>query len=119
MSILCSQDHQGDSPPETLILLWTIACFHAIIQDSQEKCVRNLARLISKDWEAVTLSTRVDGIFPPTSERINSSRKAINQAIKSTDAGFICSEARAQAEAGAHYIDVNAGSFLGQEAEYL
>jgi 5-methyltetrahydrofolate--homocysteine methyltransferase len=52
-------------------------------------------------------------------ERINSSRKAINQAIKAKDADFICSEARAQAEAGAHYIDVNAGSFVGQEAECL
>jgi 5-methyltetrahydrofolate--homocysteine methyltransferase len=52
-------------------------------------------------------------------ERINSSRKAINQAIKAKDADFICSEARAQAEAGAHYIDVNAGSFMGQEVECL
>jgi 5-methyltetrahydrofolate--homocysteine methyltransferase len=52
-------------------------------------------------------------------ERLNSSRKAINQAIKAKDADFICSEARAQAEAGAHYIDVNAGSFVGQEAECL
>jgi len=52
-------------------------------------------------------------------ERINSSRKAINQAIKDKDADFIRSEAKTQAEAGAHYIDVNAGSFVEQEAEYL
>jgi len=52
-------------------------------------------------------------------ERINSSRKAINEAIKAKDADFIRSEAKAQAEAGADYIDVNAGSFVGQEAEYL
>ena len=52
-------------------------------------------------------------------ERINSSRQAINQAIKAKDADFIRSEAKAQAEAGAHYIDVNAGSFVEQEAEYL
>lgn len=52
-------------------------------------------------------------------ERINSSRKAINQAIKAKDADFIRSEAKAQAEAGAHFIDVNAGSFEGEEAEYL
>ncbi len=52
-------------------------------------------------------------------ERINSSRKAINQAIKAKDADFIRSEAKAQVEAGAHYIDVNAGSFLEQEVEYL
>lgn len=52
-------------------------------------------------------------------ERINSSRKSISEAIKAKDAGFIQNEARAQAEAGARYIDVNAGSFVGQEAEYL
>ncbi len=52
-------------------------------------------------------------------ERINSSRKAINEAIKAKDADFIRAEAKAQAEAGADYIDVNAGSFVGQEAEYL
>lgn len=52
-------------------------------------------------------------------ERINSSRKAINEAIKAQDADFIRAEAKAQAEAGADYIDVNAGSFVGQEAKYL
>jgi len=52
-------------------------------------------------------------------ERINSSRKAINQAIKAKDADFIRAEAKAQAEAGADYIDVNAGSFIEREAEYL
>jgi 5-methyltetrahydrofolate--homocysteine methyltransferase len=52
-------------------------------------------------------------------ERINSSRPAINQAIKNKDANFIRSEAKAQAEAGANYIDLNAGSFVEQEIEYL
>ncbi len=52
-------------------------------------------------------------------ERINSSRKSISEAIKAKDADFIRNEARAQAEAGANYIDVNAGSFVGQETEYL
>jgi 5-methyltetrahydrofolate--homocysteine methyltransferase len=52
-------------------------------------------------------------------ERINSSRKAISEAIKARDADFISKEAGSQAEAGANYIDVNAGSFVGQEAEYL
>lgn len=52
-------------------------------------------------------------------ERINSSRKAINEAIQAGDADFIRGEARAQAEAGASYIDVNAGSFVDQETEYL
>jgi transposase len=38
------------------------ACLLA--QDSKDKHVRNLARAISKDWEAVTLFTRVEGISP-------------------------------------------------------
>lgn len=52
-------------------------------------------------------------------ERINSSRKSIAEALSRRDRSFIQSEARAQAEAGAHYIDVNAGAFVGEEAEYL
>lgn len=52
-------------------------------------------------------------------ERINSSRKTISEAIEARDADFIRKEASTQAEAGASYIDVNAGSFVGQEAEYL
>jgi len=52
-------------------------------------------------------------------ERINSSRKYIAQAISSRNKAFIESEAKAQAEAGADYIDVNAGTFVGEEAEHL
>lgn len=52
-------------------------------------------------------------------ERINSSRKRIAQAIEERDTAFIQAEARAQAEAGADYIDVNAGSFLKKEVEHL
>jgi len=52
-------------------------------------------------------------------ERINSSRKKISQAIEAKDIDFIRSEVRAQAEAGADYIDVNAGSFMERETEYL
>ena len=52
-------------------------------------------------------------------ERINSSRKSISEAIKAKDADFIRNEAKSQTEAGARYIDVNAGSFVGQETEYL
>ena len=52
-------------------------------------------------------------------ERINSSRKSIAQAMGSQDKGFIQKEAGMQTEAGAHYIDVNAGSFIGEEAERL
>ncbi len=52
-------------------------------------------------------------------ERINSSRRKIAEAISGRDKGFIQGEAKAQAEAGAHYIDVNAGAFLDNEAEHL
>jgi 5-methyltetrahydrofolate--homocysteine methyltransferase len=52
-------------------------------------------------------------------ERINASRKSIAEAISSRDAAFIQKEAKDQALAGADYLDVNAGTFLGEEAERL
>lgn len=52
-------------------------------------------------------------------ERINSSRKQIAKAIASHNAGFIQNEAKAQVKAGATYIDLNAGSFIGEESKHL
>lgn len=52
-------------------------------------------------------------------ELINASRKAIKAAIENQDADAIKRIASDQLEAGADYIDVNAGVFLGEEAEYL
>lgn len=52
-------------------------------------------------------------------ERINASRKSIAEAISSKNAAFIQDEAKAQAMAGSDYIDVNAGIFVGEEAERL
>jgi cobalamin-dependent methionine synthase I len=52
-------------------------------------------------------------------ERINSSRKAIAEAVQSGDAEAIGREAKIQADAGADYIDVNAGAFIGEEPERL
>ncbi len=52
-------------------------------------------------------------------ERINTSRKQIAQAVAAGDRAFIQEEARAQTRAGAHYIDVNAGTFGDEEAEKL
>ena len=52
-------------------------------------------------------------------ERINASRKTIARAIEAGDRGFIQDETKAQTQAGAHYIDVNAGTFVGEEAEKL
>ena len=52
-------------------------------------------------------------------EKINTSRKSIEEAAEKRDSSFIVRVAREQAEAGAHFIDVNAGTFVNSEAEYL
>jgi 5-methyltetrahydrofolate corrinoid/iron sulfur protein methyltransferase len=52
-------------------------------------------------------------------ELINASRKTIKAAIEAKDAAAIQKVARNQAEAGADYIDVNAGVFVGKEPECL
>ena len=52
-------------------------------------------------------------------EKINTSRKRIAEAVEKRDASFIGKVAQSQAQAGAHYIDVNAGIFVGREADYL
>jgi len=52
-------------------------------------------------------------------ELINASRKAIKAAIEAQDVDAIQKVAKEQAEAGADYIDVNAGIFVGKEPEYL
>jgi 5-methyltetrahydrofolate--homocysteine methyltransferase len=52
-------------------------------------------------------------------EKINTSRKSIEEAVEKRDTAFIIKVARDQAQAGAHYIDVNAGTFLEQEVECL
>jgi cobalamin-dependent methionine synthase I len=44
-------------------------------------------------------------------ERINSSRKRIAPAVENKDTEFIVGEAGLQLEAGANYVDVNAGTF--------
>lgn len=52
-------------------------------------------------------------------ERINTSRKAVNEAVEKRDADYIKTDVRKQAQAGAHYIDVNAGSRIGSERDDL
>ncbi len=52
-------------------------------------------------------------------ENINTSRRSIEEAVEKRDAAFITKVARNQAEAGAHYIDVNAGTFLDREVDCL
>jgi len=52
-------------------------------------------------------------------EKINTTRKSIEEAVKNRDASFIIRVAREQVEAGANYIDVNAGTFLDKETDCL
>ena len=52
-------------------------------------------------------------------EKINTSRKKIAEAVTNRDVDFIVQAARDQAEAGADFIDVNAGTFLDKETECL
>jgi cobalamin-dependent methionine synthase I len=50
-------------------------------------------------------------------ERINTSRKLVNEAVEKRDAAYIQADVKAQAEAGAHFIDVNAGSRASELAD--
>jgi cobalamin-dependent methionine synthase I len=50
-------------------------------------------------------------------ELINSTRRRVGEAIAARDAAFIQDLAVTQAEAGADYLDVNAGARVAQEAE--
>jgi 5-methyltetrahydrofolate--homocysteine methyltransferase len=52
-------------------------------------------------------------------ENINTSRRRISEAVENRDAEFISKVAKNQADAGAHFIDVNAGTFVDRETEYL
>ncbi len=52
-------------------------------------------------------------------ELINASRQSVNDAIKAQDKQTLQKLAKDQYEHGAHYIDVNAGTFVGQEKEYM
>lgn len=52
-------------------------------------------------------------------ELINSTRKQIRKAIEEKDSGLIQDLAKKQAEAGANWVDVNAGAFPTDEVEKL
>ena len=52
-------------------------------------------------------------------EIINTSRRRIAEAVEKQDSAFIVQVAKKQADAGADFIDVNAGTFVDREAEYL
>lgn len=52
-------------------------------------------------------------------ERINTSRKPVNEAVENRDVAYITGDVRKQVKAGADYIDVNSGSRIGSEMEDL
>lgn len=52
-------------------------------------------------------------------ERINSSRKVIAEAVRKRDAALLVKEAKEQEAAGADMIDLNVGTFVGQEPELM
>ncbi len=52
-------------------------------------------------------------------ELINSTRKAIKKAIDEQDVAYIQELAKKQEEAGADFIDVNAGAYVHDEAKHL
>jgi cobalamin-dependent methionine synthase I len=52
-------------------------------------------------------------------ELINASRKAISEAIRCKDSQAVQALSRQQHEAGASYIDVNAGIFVDEEEGYM
>lgn len=52
-------------------------------------------------------------------EKINTSRKEVKEAVEKQDAAFIRRLARRQIEAGAHYIDINCGTFIHSEPDLL
>jgi cobalamin-dependent methionine synthase I len=57
--------------------------------------------------------------FTIIGERINATRKFIRKAVKERDVKFVQNEARKQTEAGATYIDCNAGANPATEADDL
>lgn len=56
-------------------------------------------------------------MFEVIGERINTSRKLVQAAVADRDADYIVDDVKKQQEAGANYIDVNAGARIGHEEE--
>jgi len=52
-------------------------------------------------------------------ERINTSRKAVNEAVEKRDVAYVQADVKAQVEAGADIVDVNAGSRSASELDDL
>jgi len=56
-------------------------------------------------------------MFEVIGERINTSRKLVQAAVAERDADYIIDDVKKQQEAGANFIDVNAGARIGHETE--
>ncbi|MCP4455381.1 MAG: dihydropteroate synthase, partial [Planctomycetes bacterium] len=56
-------------------------------------------------------------MFEVIGERINTSRKLVQAAVAERDAAYIIDDVTKQQEAGANFIDVNAGARIGHETE--
>jgi 5-methyltetrahydrofolate--homocysteine methyltransferase len=56
-------------------------------------------------------------MFEVIGERINTSRKLVQAAVADRDADYIINDVKKQQEAGANFIDVNAGARIGHEEE--
>ncbi len=56
-------------------------------------------------------------MFQVIGERINTSRKKVQAAVVDRDANYIINDVKMQQEAGADFIDVNAGARIGHEQE--
>ncbi len=56
-------------------------------------------------------------MFKVIGERINTSRKRVQQAVVDKDAQYIVDDVQNQQAAGAAYIDVNAGARIGHESD--
>lgn len=52
-------------------------------------------------------------------ELINTSRKAIREAVEKRDANYIRQVAKQQEEAGAHYLDINCGTMVNEEVPIM
>ncbi|MGB3209254.1 MAG: dihydropteroate synthase [Desulforhopalus sp.] len=56
-------------------------------------------------------------MFEVIGERINTSRKKVQEAVANRDVDYIVNDVKRQQEAGAAFIDVNAGARIGHETE--
>lgn len=56
-------------------------------------------------------------MFEVIGERINTSRKLVQAAVAERNADYIIDDVKKQQEAGANYIDVNAGARIGHETD--